>query len=72
MQNMPAKYIYEPWTAPRAVQEKAGCVIGRDYPGPIVDHAAVLKVNMAKMKTAYAAARPESTGEGPLAKKLKV
>ena len=24
---------------PEDVQEKCGCVIGRDYPEPIVDHA---------------------------------
>jgi deoxyribodipyrimidine photo-lyase len=25
---------------PQEVQEEAGCVIGRDYPGPMVDHRA--------------------------------
>lgn len=30
--------------APKAVQEQAGCIIGRDYPFPIVDHAEVSKV----------------------------
>lgn len=38
---MPAKYIYEPWLAPLEVQRKAGCIIGKDYPRPIVDHALV-------------------------------
>lgn len=32
--DMPAKYIYEPWTAPLAVQQKAKCIIGVDYPRP--------------------------------------
>jgi cryptochrome len=32
LQDMPAKYIYEPWTAPLSVQQAAGCVIGKDYP----------------------------------------
>lgn len=31
-QDFPAKYIYEPWTAPLAVQQAAGCIIGKDYP----------------------------------------
>lgn len=56
---MPAKYIYEPWTAPKSVQEAAGCIIGKDYPAPIVDHAIVMKENMAKMKLAYAAGRAD-------------
>jgi cryptochrome len=31
---MPKQYIYEPWTAPLSVQEKARCIIGKDYPKP--------------------------------------
>lgn len=31
--------IHAPWTASEAEQTAAGCVIGRDYPAPIVDHA---------------------------------
>lgn len=56
-QDMPDKYIYEPWTAPPAVQASAKCIIGKDYPRPIVDHAAVSKANMTRMKDAYAAGR---------------
>jgi deoxyribodipyrimidine photo-lyase len=37
--NVPTKFIHEPWTMPLEVQRGAGCVIGRDYPLPIVDHA---------------------------------
>jgi cryptochrome len=52
--KFPAKYIYEPWTAPLAVQQSCGCVLGRDYPFPIVDHTAASKRNMERMKAAYA------------------
>lgn len=51
--TMPSKYIYEPWTAPENVQKAAKCIIGIDYPKPIVDHATTHKENMAKMKQAY-------------------
>ena len=34
-----AKRIHAPWTMNTGEQEAAGCVIGRDYPAPIVDHA---------------------------------
>jgi deoxyribodipyrimidine photo-lyase len=37
--GVPADYIAEPWTMPAALQASIGCVIGRDYPAPIVDHA---------------------------------
>jgi deoxyribodipyrimidine photo-lyase len=33
------KYIHAPWLMGRIEQEALGVVIGRDYPGPIVDHA---------------------------------
>ena len=30
LKDYPVEYIYEPWTAPKDVQEKAGCIIGRE------------------------------------------
>ncbi len=51
--NMPAKYIYEPWLAPIEVQKSAGCIIGENYPQPLVDHSVVSKENMGKMQAAY-------------------
>nr|AQX17843.1 putative photolyase-cryptochrome [Lampea lactea] len=49
----PVKYIYEPWEAPKNVQEAAGCIIGQDYPRPIVEHKTVSQANMGKLKKAY-------------------
>ena len=31
--------VHEPWTMSAEAQVAAGCIIGKDYPGPIVDHA---------------------------------
>ncbi len=31
--------IHAPWLVPAAEQARLGCVIGRDYPAPVVDHA---------------------------------
>ena len=33
------QYLSEPWNMPADIQRQSGCVIGRDYPRPIVDHA---------------------------------
>ncbi|XP_071510483.1 cryptochrome-2-like [Diadema antillarum] len=52
LNRMPAEYIYEPWKAPRSVQEAAGCIIGTDYPRPIVDHDTAMRRNMNRMKEA--------------------
>jgi deoxyribodipyrimidine photo-lyase len=37
--RVPARYLAEPHTMPLAVQRESGCIIGTDYPAPIVDHA---------------------------------
>lgn len=46
LERVPARYLSEPHSMPLEVQEGCGCLIGRDYPLPIVDH-----------KTAYNQAR---------------
>ncbi len=40
LRDVPDRYLAEPWAMPRALQQELGCVIGRDYPAPIVDHLA--------------------------------
>jgi deoxyribodipyrimidine photo-lyase len=37
--RVPDRFIHEPWSMPPDEQQRAGCVVGRDYPEPIVDHA---------------------------------
>jgi len=39
LRDVPLAKLAEPWTMTDAEQEAAGCLIGRDYPAPIVDHA---------------------------------
>ncbi|TRY90608.1 hypothetical protein DNTS_034649, partial [Danionella cerebrum] len=68
LKMFPADYIYEPWKAPRSIQERAGCIVGKDYPRPIVDHAVVHKKNLQRMKAAYAKHSPE---ENPIEKGQK-
>ncbi|MDX2218967.1 MAG: deoxyribodipyrimidine photo-lyase [Burkholderiales bacterium] len=45
--KLPDKYIHAPWTAPPLEQQAAGCVVGRDYPAPVVDHAAAREQTLA-------------------------
>nr|AXE72850.1 6-4 photolyase [Chlamydomonas sp. ICE-L] len=63
LKDMPAKYIYEPWLAPTEVQKKAKCIIGVDYPRPIVDHSIASKQNIGRMAAAYKANKGEGEGE---------
>lgn len=38
LQAVPTKFIHAPWEMPPPVQRRYGCVIGTDYPPPIIDH----------------------------------
>lgn len=38
LQGVPDEYIHQPRQMPVTVQVKTGCIIGRNYPHPIVDH----------------------------------
>ena len=48
--RMPVEFIYEPWRAGESVQREASCVIGVDYPAPIVNHGEVSKRNRDMME----------------------
>jgi deoxyribodipyrimidine photolyase len=44
--------LREPWTMPADVQRGAGCVIGSDYPAPIVDHAEARRAALDRYRVA--------------------
>jgi len=46
--GLSAKEIHAPWLVPTQRQHEAGCVIGTDYPPPIVDHAAARAKTLAR------------------------
>ncbi|GAC1316929.1 MAG: hypothetical protein NVSMB21_26340 [Vulcanimicrobiaceae bacterium] len=59
--RVPEAYVHEPWLMPPLLQGQYGCVIGRDYPAPIVEHAAA----RARALAAYGAVlggKPRSAG----------
>ncbi|KPJ17656.1 Cryptochrome-1 [Papilio machaon] len=59
--RVPVQYIYEPWKAPIDVQERANCIIGKDYPAPMVNHldaAARNKNNMKELRRILEKAPP--------------
>lgn len=57
LKDMPKEYIYEPWTAPLSIQKKAKCIVGKDYPKPVVDHETASKECRKRMGEAYALSR---------------
>ena len=40
------KFVHAPWLMNAAQQARAGVVIGRDYPAPVVDHAAARAITL--------------------------
>ena len=59
--GVPSAHVHMPWTMPAAVQRSTGCLIGRDYPAPVVDHAAA--VREAKRRLAAARGGPAARAE---------
>ncbi|KAF6722075.1 Cryptochrome-2 [Oryzias melastigma] len=53
LKDFPNRYIYEPWNAPESVQKAANCVVGVDYPKPMVNHAESSRLNIERMKQVY-------------------
>jgi len=51
LKNVPDKFIHAPWLLPPLEQQARECVIGRDYPLPIVDHATQRDRALALYKT---------------------
>lgn len=50
---MPVQYIHEPWTAPENIQRASKCIIGKDYPLPMVNHGVASRINIQRMKQVY-------------------
>lgn len=50
LQNVPTKYIHTPWKMPAKLQKEVGCILGEDYPHPIVDHKAARQRTLAAYK----------------------
>jgi cryptochrome len=53
LKDYPDKYIYSPHLAPLHVQKQAGCIIGKDYPAPMLDEKEEKAMCLARIKTAF-------------------
>jgi deoxyribodipyrimidine photo-lyase len=53
--NFSAREVHAPWLVPPLRQREAGCVIGADYPAPIVDHAQARARTLARYAVVKAA-----------------
>lgn len=49
LDRVPEQYMAEPHKMPLSTQSKVGCLIGKDYPRPVVDHAIAYRAAREKM-----------------------
>jgi len=56
IEDLPTKYIHEPWSAPANVLSDAGVKLGETYPAPIVDHSKARRAALDAYETVKAAA----------------
>ena len=61
LKDVPVKYLSQPETMPLEVQQEANCLIGKDYPEPIVDHK--IEYNKARKRIYAHKKRPEVQAE---------
>jgi deoxyribodipyrimidine photo-lyase len=52
LREVPDRHLREPWTMPEALQREVGCLIGVDYPAPMVDHAQARREALARYRDA--------------------
>ena len=52
LRDVTDKFLHSPWSMPLAEQRAARCMVGTDYPAPIVDHAAARDITLAMFKAA--------------------
>jgi deoxyribodipyrimidine photo-lyase len=60
--GVPGEFIHQPWAMPVEMQRRARCVVGQDYPAPVVDHTQARERTLA----AYGQARQASGLQGRL------
>lgn len=59
--GVPDSWLSQPHLMPSDLQSRSGCLIGRDYPAPIVDHKEA--VALARARLSAARRRPEARSE---------
>ena len=52
LSNVPTEFIHEPWLMSEEQQLEFNCVIGKDYPEPIVDEKTTRKEGVSKSYSA--------------------
>jgi deoxyribodipyrimidine photo-lyase len=60
--GVPTEWIHSPWQMPPQIQRQCGCLIGRQYPAPIIDHMGAARE--ARRRVQAVRRSPEARTEG--------
>ena len=52
LEGVHTDWIHNPWRMPMQVQRQSGCLIGRQYPAPLVDHLDASRQARRRIQTA--------------------
>jgi deoxyribodipyrimidine photo-lyase len=52
LRQVPVKYIHTPWELPPDAQYRFGCIIGKNYPAPIIEHSIARALTLHAYKSA--------------------
>lgn len=63
LRDLPTRFVFEPWRAPLRVQNESGCLIGKHYPFPMVDHRNASRKCVAGVRKAHDRVDGQSDGE---------
>jgi deoxyribodipyrimidine photo-lyase len=44
--RLPARWIHEPWAAPKKILEESGIIFGKTYPQPVIEHSVAREIAM--------------------------
>ncbi|HES76500.1 MAG TPA: deoxyribodipyrimidine photo-lyase [bacterium] len=53
LKRVPAEWIHEPWRLTADLQRRYGCLIGTDYPKPVVEHESAARAAREQLHRAY-------------------
>jgi deoxyribodipyrimidine photo-lyase len=52
LSGVPDKFLQKPWEMPEDIQKEATCILGENYPFPIIDHAYARERTLERYKSA--------------------
>ena len=52
LRSVPDRHLVRPWLMSEEEQAEAGCLIGADYPEPVIDHAQERRIAVERYRSA--------------------